>query len=98
MSKLKEYKINEKTLIGGWFISKKICKNIINFYNDNKNLQEPGMFGYGKSDGKHQDVVDYSKKESSDIVFSNVDFNNIFPDYLIELSIVTNSIAHLKFN
>ena len=75
MNKMKEYKVNKNTFIGGWFISKQICKKIINFYNSNKVLQT-------------RDVMDFSKKESSEIVLSNINFNNIFPEYLQELSMV----------
>jgi len=37
MNKLKEFKISKNTFIGGWFIPKNICSNLIKYYKKNQN-------------------------------------------------------------
>jgi hypothetical protein len=80
MSNLKEFKIDEKSLIGGSYISKDICKNIIDYYEKNKHLHYRGTVRDGISDN--------SKKESSEIALNVNSFVNLFPDYINELEVV----------
>ena len=79
MSNLKEYKIDKKSLIGGCYISKSICKDIINFYKENKSLQNVGTVS---------DTFDKNKKESTEITLNISSIIKIFPNYLNELKIV----------
>lgn len=60
--KLKNYKLDKKSFIQGWFIPKNICNDIIDYYNLNKNLVTRGSVSYG---GKQS--VDFSYKDSFDI-------------------------------
>ena len=79
MTKIKEYKINKKSLIGGSYISKNICKDIINFYKKNENLQSVGTVS---------DTFDKNKKESTEITLNTSLVLKLFPNYLNELKIV----------
>ena len=65
-------KLNE--FIRGWYIDKNICKNIINFFEKNSDLQKTGKTSHGldlnikKStdiyilDNKHEEINTYIKE------------------------------------
>jgi hypothetical protein len=40
----KEYKLPKESFIGGWFIPNKICDNLINYFNANKDKIEQGHY------------------------------------------------------
>ena len=42
---MKEHDFELNTLMGGWYISEKICDNLVLYFNENKNEHFPGMSG-----------------------------------------------------
>ena len=42
MNNLKEFKFKKDSFIGGWFISEKVCDDLITFKNDNINSFDKG--------------------------------------------------------
>ena len=42
---MKEFKLDINTIIGGWFIPKRICKKLIKLFNDHSHLHHTGMVG-----------------------------------------------------
>jgi len=61
---MKEEKFKLDSFIGGWYIPKKVCANLINFFEKNKHRQVDGTCG-----GK----VQKHKKDSTDISLSPTD-------------------------
>ena len=59
---MKEYKTKYSSFIGGWFIPKKICKNIINYFEKNIEKSIEGCFG-DTNDTK----IDKNIKDSKDL-------------------------------
>ena len=59
---MNEYKLDNITLMGGWFIPEKVCDNLIEYFNNNKNLHRLGHQGTG---GKN--LLDTDVKESTDL-------------------------------
>jgi prolyl 4-hydroxylase len=62
----KEFKTPLNSFIGGWFIPKKTCNDLIKYFNKNKELQNPGRFGI---DDKF--YIDKEHKDSMDILIDN---------------------------
>ena len=46
---MKEYKTPLGSFIGGWIIDRKICEDLIKFFEKNKKRQIKGMIGQVKS-------------------------------------------------
>ena len=61
MKKLKEHKFSSSSFIGGWYISEKICNDIINFYKNNPKSVVEGNTGTDKI------KIDKDVKESLEI-------------------------------
>ena len=83
MNNFKEYELDKKYLMGGWYIPEDICDKMIDFYNLNKHKQTPGM-QYNKKELHH---VDESIKQSTDLhIHPQVDFYplNLYRDALQE--------------
>jgi hypothetical protein len=59
---LKEYKLSLDTFIGGWFIPKKVCNDLIKYFEKNKKIQVKGKYGV-----KDTFYVDKKYKDSLDI-------------------------------
>jgi len=72
--KLKEEKFDPKTFIGGWYIPKKVCTDIIDFFEKSKFRQQPGVSYAG---GTVEVIPD--SKESTDIYLWGYD--TIFDEY-----------------
>ena len=71
---MNEYKLDNITLMGGWFIPEKVCDNLIDYFNNNKNLHRIGYQGTG---GK--DILDTTVKESTDLIIKFNDENEYVP-------------------
>jgi len=61
---MKEEKFKLDSFIGGWYINEKVCDELINFFENNKHRQNPGLCSYG---------VYPEKKISTDISISGYD-------------------------
>lgn len=56
-----EHEFPYESFIGGWYMSERICDNLIKLFNDNKNFQRPGKQRY-----KGVTSVNKTHKESTD--------------------------------
>lgn len=66
----KEFKLPKNSFIGGWFIPKKICDNLIKYFNTNIDYTTEGtVIDHGKR------IVKKDVKESKDFLV-NADINN----------------------
>tara|TARA_B100001093_G_C26706108_1_gene961287 strand:+ start:474 stop:1049 length:576 start_codon:yes stop_codon:yes gene_type:complete len=74
-----EYKLDEHTLMGGWFISEKVCDNIVKHFKANKQAWVQGLVG--EKDGR----VDKKIKESYELPINYDRSEQPFYDYRIEL-------------
>ena len=77
---MNDLKIDKKSLIGGGYISKNVCKDIINFFKKNEDLQTKGLVG--------QRLYNKNVKQSNEILLDVNSFVNLFPDYCNELQMV----------
>ena len=59
---MKEHKFNLNTFIGGWYINSKVCDNLVNYFNINKDLVKTGMQG-----GLNGKYIDKNQKDSYEI-------------------------------
>ncbi len=75
---MKEHKINDKldNFIKGWYIDKKICDDLIKFFNRNKEKQKIGKVGNGYLP---------EIKKSTDLTFSIYDEDKTIKKYANEL-------------
>ena len=71
-----EEKFKLDSFIGGWYIDKKICDDLVTFFEKNPHRQRPGMVGKDKT-------IKKDFKESTDICLSGGD--TIFDSYNKEL-------------
>ena len=71
---MKEYKTPLGSFIGGWFIDRKFCEDLINFFENNKKRQFKGLIG-----GAVSLQVNDRVKKSIDISMSGHD--SIFDNY-----------------
>ena len=69
---MKEHDFELNTLMGGWYISEKICDNLVLYFNENKNEHFPGMSG---------NKVNKDIKDSVDIQIKKNHKNSILSDY-----------------
>ena len=69
---MKEHDFELNTLMGGWYISEKICDNLVLYFNQNKNEHFPGMSG---------SKINKDIKDSVDIQISKNHKNSILSDY-----------------
>lgn len=82
--KKKEYFFDKKTFIGGWYIPKKVCDDMILYFHKNKNKQYPGL---QYDHNKELDKVNTNVKESIDLTITTDMFkdNEVF-NYIQQLS------------
>ncbi len=90
--KLKEKNINSKSFIGGWFISKDICDELIEYFKYNKKYSHLGTIG--TPDGMQENK---EKKESIDLRVGPQNHDNIIGVYREKLQDVLNSYLE-KYN
>jgi len=55
---MKEEKFKLDSFIGGWYIPEKICDDLVQFFESNKERQKPGQFGDLKVDPKIKSSTD----------------------------------------
>jgi len=85
----KEYKLPLNSFIGGWFISKKTCDNLINYFNKNKKFTNPGIFGDQKN-GVRQWNVKKEIKDSVDLTIDKLNTKKEIYKYRVDLQKVLN--------
>ena len=71
--KIKEHKFPESSFIGGYYIDPKVCDDIINYFDQNKDSQKDGVIG--------DNVVDHTRKKNKEIILPANYFMHIFPEY-----------------
>ena len=81
MDNLKEHKFSYNSFIGGWFIPKKICEDLINYFNNNKKYHIIGKCGF---------KIDKNIKDSLDLTIQNDNFDYPFNKYMENLQICLN--------
>jgi prolyl 4-hydroxylase len=72
--KLKEEKFDIESFIGGWYIPKKVCQDLITFFEKNKQRHQPGLVFHAG-----QKTVRSEHKDSTDIYLSGTD--TIYDEY-----------------
>jgi len=73
---IKEKHFDPSTFVGGWYIEKNVCEELIDYFNYNKKYAERGSLGSG---------VDENIKKSLDLNISEGNFDNIIKVYRILL-------------
>ena len=74
MSNLKEHILPYESFIGGWYIPKKLCNDIVNCFNNNKDKWVQGKIGAKKK-------IDLNRKESIDMHINKNNFDYPFIEY-----------------
>jgi len=77
---MKEYKTKYNSFIGGWFIPKEICKNIINYFEKNKEKSIEGCFG-----ATNNKEINKNIKDSRDLKIQTIYSEPPFDQYRIYL-------------
>ena len=75
---MKDYKTPLGSFIGGWFIDRKVCEDLIKFFEKNKKRQIKGMIG-----GARPTQINHKIKKSIDMSIHG--FDSIFDAYNEEL-------------
>ena len=76
---MKQYKIKYSSFIAGWFISEKICDDIINYFKKNKKNAINGVYSIYGDDNKIN--INKNIKDSLDLQIENNNFNYPFNEY-----------------
>lgn len=85
-NELKEKKFDNKTLIGGWYISPQVCDELIEYFNYNKKYIVEGTVIINKEDNQGSFVgVDKTAKDSKDLRIGAQNFDTIAGEYRAEL-------------
>jgi hypothetical protein len=79
---LKEYKLPKESFIGGWFIPKKICNNLVSYYDEFNLHARPGTVTGG--------LVNKFSKDSMDLCIEKNNFDKEIIDYHKYLQKVLN--------
>ena len=82
MNNFKEHLMPENSFIGGWYIEKNICDEIVDYYNKNSHLHFAGAFGKDNN----PNFIDKNVKESIDLVIPKDYFGHPFHNYRIQLN------------
>ena len=69
---IKEKQIDPKSYIGGWYIEKNVCEELIDYFNYNKKYAQQGKTGQG---------LNTDVKKSLDLSISSGNFDNIIKVY-----------------
>jgi hypothetical protein len=78
---MKEYKLPYDSFIGGWFIDKTVCDNIVKYFKDTPNKFKTEGNVYGKK-GK---TIDKKVKDSLDLIVCPKQYSPLFNNYREEL-------------
>ena len=73
----KEYKLSKESFIGGWFIDKKICDNIIKYFNIFKSNAKPGKIG--------NKLIKKDIKDSLDLIVTSDNIDKEIFEYRLAL-------------
>jgi len=82
---MKEHKFDVNSFIGGWYIPKKLCDNLIKFFKTHKDRSIEGFI-----DGVQGSVVDKSWKESRELKIHRNYMEGVIKDYRQQLQKVTD--------
>ena len=82
---MKEHKFDVNSFIGGWYIPKKLCDNLIKFFKTHKDRSIEGLI-----DGVQGSVVDKSWKESRELKIHRNYMKGVIKDYREQLQKVTD--------
>jgi len=79
MSDLLEHNFPKESFIGGWYIPKNICDDLISHFQNNKHISKPGHIYLNK-----KNIIDLKTKESSDLAckFYDNNFTQTYTYYL----------------
>lgn len=77
---MKQYKTKLDSFIGGWYIDKKLCDELINFYHLNRNKTITGSISY-----KNNIVIDKDKKDCTQLPINYMYNESCIKKYRIEL-------------
>jgi len=79
ITSLLEHNFPKESFIGGWYIPKNICDNLISHFRDNVNHAKRGRVNWYE-----KPVVDLKRKDSYDLVckYNDNDFTQTYTDYL----------------
>lgn len=83
MNNLKEFKFKKDSFIGGWFISEKVCDDLIRFKDENINRFHKGKFF--NQNNKQNNEVDINEKDSFDLSIEPNQNYFVFSNYQLEL-------------
>ena len=81
---MNEYKLDESTFIGGWFIPESCCDELLETFKNNESKWEIGAVGYGES-------LDNTIKKSTEFIISNENHDYYLKNYLHHLTDVLNN-------
>tara|TARA_R100000900_G_scaffold131498_1_gene107731 strand:+ start:102 stop:677 length:576 start_codon:yes stop_codon:yes gene_type:complete len=81
----KEYKLPFDSFIGGWFIPKKTCDDIVKYFDENEEMRTQGKFGTN-----NEFYVDKKTKDSTDISINNYNLDDEIIEYRKQLQKVLN--------
>jgi len=79
MNNLKEFKFRKDSFLGGWFISKKVCDDLIRFKNENINRFHKGRLF------NQNNEVNINYKDSLDLGITPNTTHFVFVNYELEL-------------
>ena len=96
---MKEFKLKQETLMGGWFIDEKICDAMIKSYENNIDNSRRGRFG---GDDISKQNIDLEYKDSYDLkLYPDMPLHP-YVDYMNELSkcmeAYIQKFEHVKFS
>tara|TARA_B100000900_G_scaffold390139_1_gene383599 strand:- start:123 stop:710 length:588 start_codon:yes stop_codon:yes gene_type:complete len=74
---MKEYKLPLDSFIGGWFIDKTVCDNLVKYFKDtpNKFKSKGYVFNYGRN------MINKKVKDSLDLPISSKQLSPLFKNY-----------------
>jgi len=91
-NELKEKKFDIKTLIGGWYISTRVCDELIDYFNYNKKYAVEGTVIINNESNEGSYIgVDKNAKDSVDLRIGANNFDNIVGEYREELNKVLDN-------
>ena len=85
---MKEYILDQSTFMGGWYMSEKICDEVLNYFEENESYHEPGLVT-GVDEDDDDEHVDLEIKKSRDL--------SIMP-FPIEMSSYAQSLSNALDN
>jgi len=79
---MNEYNLDEITHIGGWFMPDNLCDDIVDYFNNNKNLHAKGVVNYGGGEKGKQTIKPVLEiKDSIELSVGQFDNHGPFTRY-----------------